>query len=74
MVQCHRLEPIVVAALDKVEARKKAQLRDTSITEETDCQQDQDVLDTWFSSSLIPLFLGSIPHSLVVSGNDILFF
>ena len=67
-------EPIVVAALDKAEARKKAQHKDNSITEETECQQDQDVLDTWFSSSLIPLFLGSIPHSLVVSGNDILFF
>lgn len=67
-------QKLAVAALNEEEATKKAQLLNPSITGETECKQDPDVLDTWFSSSLIPLFLGSIPHSLVVTGNDILFF
>lgn len=36
--------------------------------------QESDVLDSWFSSSLAPLFASSAPHSFVESGHDILFF
>lgn len=40
--------------------------------------QDQDVLDTWFSSALWPLVFATptvgLPHSLLVTGYDIIFF
>jgi len=35
------------------------------ITKETEVKQDKDVLDTWFSSSLIPLALSGWPDTNV---------
>ena len=39
---------------------------------DTQCKQDPDVLDTWFSASLLPLT--HYPTDLLETGNDLLFF
>ena len=44
----------VIVAKNKAEALKKAQAQDATLTE-ADLRQDDDVLDTWFSSWLWPL-------------------
>uniref|UniRef100_A0A1Q3F3E0 valine--tRNA ligase n=1 Tax=Culex tarsalis TaxID=7177 RepID=A0A1Q3F3E0_CULTA len=69
-----------IAATSEEEARQKA--RSTLGTENFELTQDQDVLDTWFSSSLLPFStLGwpdaqsrFYPLDLMETGHDILFF
>ena len=70
------------AAMDEEEARAKARAH---YGEEVELRQDEDVLDTWFSSSLWPFSVMGWPEetedlrrfyptSLLITGFDILFF
>jgi valyl-tRNA synthetase len=70
------------AAMDEGEARAKARAH---YGEEVELRQDEDVLDTWFSSSLWPFSVMGwpddtaelrrfYPTSLLITGFDILFF
>ncbi|KAH8415557.1 hypothetical protein KR222_004598, partial [Zaprionus bogoriensis] len=70
-----------VAALDKQSARKKAAKRLGS--DDLKLTRDPDVLDTWFSSSLLPFSVAGWPDEsyrekypldLMQTGHDILFF
>lgn len=86
---------IWVAAADEVEARTRAiavlngqpdSSRTPVAADQLAVRQDDDVLDTWFSSALLPFstvgwpntetvdFQRYYPHRLLVTGHDILFF
>jgi len=72
----------IFAAMDEEEARAKAR---THYGEDVELHQEEDVLDTWFSSSLWPFSVMGwpdetedlkrfYPTSLLITGFDILFF
>ena len=70
-----------IGAKDLDEARRKAQELFPDVAAETlHLEQDQDVLDTWFSSGLLPLSVfqknhpEQFPTSLLETGYDIMFF
>ncbi|XP_030765856.1 valine--tRNA ligase-like [Sitophilus oryzae] len=78
-------EKIWVAAKNEQEAKIKTSKILSCPETEIDCEQDDDVLDTWFSSGLQPLavlgwlenkefFKKHYPISLMETGHDILFF
>lgn len=66
-----------LAARSEEEALLKA--RELHGSKEVKVERDQDVLDTWFSSALLPLSATThdphrYPTTLIESGSDILFF
>lgn len=74
-----------IVARTKDEAKKKAEATYGLNTEEYVLRQDEDVLDTWFSSGLWPFvilgwpaatddFSRFFPNSILETGSDILFF
>lgn len=74
-----------VVARDEAEARKLAAKLLKVKESQIDLEQDEDVLDTWFSSGLFPFSVfgwpdktadleGFFPTSLLETGLDILFF
>ncbi|CDR96648.1 valyl-tRNA synthetase, putative [Babesia bigemina] len=77
-------EPWIIAH-DQAEAEELARRQYPSLTS-FELKQDEDVLDTWFSSGLFPLstlgwpdeqhpdFLKFFPTTLLETGNDIIFF
>ncbi|ORM40217.1 putative valine-tRNA ligase [Babesia sp. Xinjiang] len=77
-------EPWVIAH-DMTEAKERTKKQFPNISN-FDLKQDEDVLDTWFSSGLFPLstlgwpdeqhpdFLKFFPTTLLETGNDIIFF
>ena len=77
-------EDTFVVGRNLEEATRRARERlDLSENEEVSLEQDEDVLDTWFSSGLLPLSANGWPHrldndsyplDLMETGSDILFF
>lgn len=74
---------IWVAAISPEEALTKAALTFAVPSSEVVVSQDEDVLDTWFSSAILPFTafgwpkqeaLGHYPLGLMETGHDILFF
>lgn len=74
-----------VAAHSESEARKKASQKFNLKPDEITLSQDEDVLDTWFSSALFPFSVFGwpdetedlrvfYPTTLLETGHDILFF
>ncbi|XP_071452333.1 valine--tRNA ligase-like [Hetaerina americana] len=77
--------PFWIAAQNLAEAKQKASQKLGVNDDFIECQQDEDVLDTWFSSALLPFSSqgwpnaskeldATCPLSAMVTGNDILFF
>ncbi|XP_055956479.1 valine--tRNA ligase [Patella vulgata] len=78
-------EEVWVSGRSESEAREKAGRKFGIPTNEVTLEQDEDVLDTWFSSALFPFAVHGWPNqaddlydfypiSLLETGNDILFF
>ncbi|CCI49263.1 unnamed protein product [Albugo candida] len=66
---------IVAASVEEALAQAEKKYKQPFV--EADLVQDEDVLDTWFSSALLPLSSnvgGPYPLSLMETGSDILFF
>lgn len=74
-----------VCARSESEAKEKAALKFKADPSKITLEQDQDVLDTWFSSGLFPFSIfgwpdntddlqAFYPSSLLETGHDILFF
>nr|CCA27232.1 unnamed protein product [Albugo laibachii Nc14] len=64
---------IVAESIGEALAQAEKRYKQTFV--EADLIQDEDVLDTWFSSALLPLTSdGQYPLSLMETGSDILFF
>lgn len=71
-----------IAARSMDEALTKAAEKFHSSPEEIKIVQDEDVLDTWFSSAVLPLAISGWPHTnnslyplkLMETGSDIIFF
>ncbi|XP_046401079.1 valine--tRNA ligase-like [Ischnura elegans] len=89
MYKCHKKgvpdSLLWIAAHNASEAKQKASQKLGVSGDLLECHQDEDVLDTWFSSALLPFsslgwpnnlgkLEGNCPLSAMVTGNDILFF
>lgn len=87
MYECSaKNDRVWVAAKDLNDAKKKASEKLKVAQEEIEAVQDSDVLDTWFSSGLLPFsrlgwpdveqedFKKRYPLSLMETGSDIVFF
>lgn len=82
----HDDRSIWIAAHSEEEAREKAKVKFEIVAGAIQVRQDEDVLDTWFSSGLLPFSVFGWPNSdssdaekyypldILVTGHDILFF